>query len=71
MSPVKQDREAAEAAVLAEAMDALRRTEVEKAMDILATRLISLELKATGKESEGKEWECRTPSYKTLAGSGR
>ena len=69
-SPVKHAREVAEASTLGEIFDHLRQGRISQASDVTACRLIILEVTASSKGdfSAAKDWECKTPSYTTLAG---
>ena len=69
-SPVKDPRGSAEGQVLAQTLQHLLREEPEKAMDILATRLMSLEIQCQPKEdwASAQKWEARTQNTTTLAG---
>ena len=69
-SPIKHAREVAEASTLGEIFDHLRQGRIAQALDVTSCRLISLEVAAgdKGDFAQAKEWECKAPSYATLAG---
>ena len=68
--PVTHPRDKAEVQVICQALDWLKKGKVERCADILATRMMALEISAIdkGDTKRSVQWECRNQGTTTLAG---